>query len=133
MAEQRRIRRTHCERCGIELTEENAHKRQGSRGFRSICKRCRAIERRAKHDDDEAMRRTMVTRDVCDICSRPEWVRRNGVPKLLATDHDHHTGAWRGVLCQRCNQAIGMFADNPILLRRAADYLENPPGLLILE
>ncbi|WDH80177.1 endonuclease domain-containing protein [Microbacterium esteraromaticum] len=75
----------------------------------------------------------MVTRQFCDICKQPERAMRNGVVKLLALDHDHATGAWRGVLCQRCNQAIGMFRDNPQLLRLAADYVENPPGLLILE
>lgn len=133
MADQRRIRRTHCERCGIELTEQNAHRRHDSRGFRSVCKDCRAIERRAKHDEAEAMRRTMVTRQFCDICKQPERARRNGVVKLLALDHDHTTGAWRGVLCQRCNQAIGLLRDNPQLLRLAADYVENPPGLIVLE
>ena len=129
----RRIRRTHCAKCGVELTVDNAHMRSDSRGFRSDCKACRAVRRRELHDRAEAERRAMVTRQFCDICKQPERATRNGVVKLLATDHDHTTGAWRGVLCQRCNNAIGLFRDNPQLLRLAADYLENPPGLLILE
>lgn len=130
----RRIRRTHCTKCGVELNAENADVRGGgSHGFRSDCKACRAVRRRELHDAAEATRRTMVTRQFCDICKQPERAKRNGVVKLLATDHDHSTGEWRGVLCQRCNHAIGLFHDNPQLLRLAADYLENPPGLLILE
>jgi hypothetical protein len=133
MPRTRRLRRTHCAKCGVELTAENANPRSDSRGFRSDCKACRAVRRRQLHDETGALRRTMVTRQFCDICKQPERATRNGLVKLLATDHDHTTGAWRGVLCQRCNQAIGLFRDNPQLLRLAADYIENPPGLLILE
>lgn len=45
-------------------------------------------------------------------------------------DHDHVTGAVRGVLCSGCNSGMGQFKDDPVALRRAADYLE---GLLITE
>lgn len=41
------------------------------------------------------------------------------------TDHCHTTGEIRGILCQRCNQGIGLFSDNPARLRAAADYLEK--------
>jgi hypothetical protein len=41
----------------------------------------------------------------------------------LCIDHCHKTGVFRGLLCSRCNQGIGVFLDNPITLRAAADYL----------
>lgn len=41
-------------------------------------------------------------------------------------DHCHHTHQPRGVLCSKCNTAIGLLRDNPEYCRRAARYLEQP-------
>jgi hypothetical protein len=38
-------------------------------------------------------------------------------------DHDHATGYVRGLLCRRCNQALGMLEDEPRFFDRAAHYL----------
>lgn len=43
-------------------------------------------------------------------------------------DHCHTTKEIRGLLCTRCNQAIGQLQDSPELLRKAAAYLEDPPA-----
>jgi hypothetical protein len=40
-------------------------------------------------------------------------------------DHDHTTGRIRGLLCTRCNAAIGLFEENPRLLRQAVGYLQR--------
>lgn len=37
-------------------------------------------------------------------------------------DHRAHV---RGILCQRCNMALGMFGDDPAILERAIAYLDN--------
>lgn len=34
------------------------------------------------------------------------------------------TGEVRGLLCTRCNQGIGSFDHDPVLLHSAAEYLE---------
>lgn len=52
--------------------------------------------------------------------------------KSLSVDHDHKTGRIRGLLDWKINQALEAFKDDPNLLRRAADYLENPPAPRIL-
>lgn len=44
--------------------------------------------------------------------------------KSLPVDHNHQTGAIRGILCMSCNNGLGRFKDDPGLLRQAANYLE---------
>jgi hypothetical protein len=59
---------------------------------------------------------------LCAICGQPERVVRN---RHLTVDHDHITNAIRGLLCSNCNRAIGLLADDPNIIRKAADYIER--------
>lgn len=45
--------------------------------------------------------------------------------KKLVIDHNHQTGAIRGLLCSECNSAIGFFGDRMELLNRAVAYLRG--------
>ena len=42
----------------------------------------------------------------------------------LCLDHCHEKGTVRGLLCNRCNRALGLVGDNVGLLRAMAEYLE---------
>lgn len=44
-------------------------------------------------------------------------------------DHDHDTGIVRGMLCDGCNTGLGAFGDDPLMVRRALAYLEEPVAL----
>lgn len=57
----------------------------------------------------------------CAICGMSETI--NSI--ALALDHDHTTGAIRGLLCRKCNGGLGLFRYNPNFLRKAAVYLEK--------
>jgi hypothetical protein len=57
---------------------------------------------------------------VCAICKGAEPSGRR-----LAVDHCHTTGKVRGLLCSRCNPAIGLFNENVANLASAIDYLHR--------
>lgn len=57
---------------------------------------------------------------VCAICSTaPE----DSPHSRLYVDHDHSTGAVRGLLCGHCNRGLGAFRDTPEFLDNAKEYL----------
>ena len=43
----------------------------------------------------------------------------------LMVDHDHETGQVRGLLCRKCNLALGYLEDNMERINRAFTYLER--------
>ena len=54
----------------------------------------------------------------CDMCHK--------VPsKALCVDHEHATGRIRGLLCDKCNIALGLFGDNVETIKRAITYVAN--------
>lgn len=68
---------------------------------------------------------------VCAVCKEPV---PSGKPRL-AVDHRHRDGILRGLLCWRCNRAIGAFhrfwPDAVEMLQAAAEYLKNPPFTVV--
>lgn len=56
---------------------------------------------------------------LCALC------RQLPKSRSLHVDHDHETGRVRGLLCMKCNRALGYLQDSPVLLRTAAKYLEG--------
>lgn len=118
--------------------------------YQSSCKECRSTDRKANRDAQKALdpegwhlreRESNIRRlydmsvaqfdellasqgGVCanDACRRPHVEERG---KRLHVDHDHVTGAVRGLLCNGCNRGIGLLGDDPERLVGAAEYLRR--------
>lgn len=57
---------------------------------------------------------------VCAICATDSPGKKG-----FHVDHDHSTGAVRGVLCSRCNRGLVIFGDNYDGIHRVLTYLKN--------
>lgn len=55
---------------------------------------------------------------LCPGCLEP-------LSERACVEHCHKTGDVRGIMCTRCNTAIGLALDNVETLRRLANYLEQ--------
>lgn len=58
----------------------------------------------------------------CGICGGVSGSKKGG---RFAIDHCHVNGNIRGLLCHRCNTAIGLLGDDPARIKAAAAYLEQ--------
>lgn len=68
--------------------------------------------------------------NVCAICKLPESIINtvSGKKLDLAVDHNHKTGKIRGLLCGKCNKALGVFNDDASYLLKVIDYLKIYDG-----
>lgn len=64
----------------------------------------------------EVREKSEAQNNSCAIC---------GEHRKLVVDHCHQRNMFRGLLCDRCNVALGCFEDDPVRLRQAAAYVEG--------
>ena len=58
----------------------------------------------------------------CKICGTHAT---NNIKGKLYIDHCHTTGKVRGLLCMKCNSALGLLNDNKKLVQNLLDYLNK--------
>lgn len=115
-----------CSKCKVEKdgTDFNVQRSTKS-GLSGLCKGC---------DHDQARRQRWIRKygitperyeellaeqnGGCAICGQA-----CSTGQFLSVDHDHVTGEVRGLLCRQHNRALGLFDDDPELLRISRDYL----------
>jgi hypothetical protein len=119
-------RKTHCpkgHRYSDKTDETTVYRQDGARVCR-ICYRERKsrLYRQYLYSLTIEAYSAMVAKqhNRCPIC-----LRVPAADERLAVDHDHQTGAIRGLLCGPCNRALGGFGDDLPRLRRATAYLER--------
>lgn len=101
-----------CEPCWGSIAETYAPREAGGETLDRYYQRTYGITL------EEYGQRFLRQGGVCAICNaRPT---KDGP---LAVDHDHTTGAVRGLLCRGCNVGLGCFTDNVAHMGRAIAYL----------
>lgn len=140
-----------CTDCKETKPREDFHRNVGAKdGLHNYCKPCKGrrqaawrrenpdiAERQAGHSRRHRLSKYGLTEGQydnllemqmggCAICGRC------GESERLAVDHDHSCcpgqrscgKCVRGLLCVRCNVALGSFLDDPQILRAAVRYLD---------
>ncbi len=129
-----------CTNCGARkhFSDFRAHK-ASIHGIQSQCKLCLQKKTCPDRARDKALQKTynitlaeytlILKRQggSCAICRGPESVVTTDASrtKNLAVDHNHKTGAVRGLLCTRCNKGIGQLYDDEDIVRSAVEYLRK--------
>jgi len=96
------------------------------------CRACLAVlnheAQMRRHDSSTDVYQTLLQKQQgrCAICGKSVGHKSClGQQCRLAIDHDHRTGAIRGLLCNNCNRGLGRFKDSVTLLQAALRYLQR--------
>lgn len=132
-----------CTKCRIEKPMEEFYEHPGYRdGRRARCRPChiddaaKQASRRLRRDNHYRHKYGISLADyealnaaqggLCLSCEQPETAIGNGGEVMaLAVDHDHATGAIRGLLCRNCNITLGRHDDDPEVFDNLARYLRR--------
>lgn len=102
-------------------------------GIRSICKECwtkrQALEKRHRREYKMNWYYKLPPREFdrlvieqcgrCAICNQAD----DNAEMSLVIDHNHATKKFRGIICKKCNIAIGMVNEDPAILDAIKEYL----------
>ena len=131
----------HCPKCDTDKSLSEFHYNRKQLHYSTLCKKC--ITKRTQKwckDNPERFKLKMRKRVLknhfgislegyndyfirqegkCAICG----IHQKDLKSKLAVDHDHKTYKVRGLLCYKCNLALGFLHDDPNLTQKATQYL----------
>lgn len=118
-----------CTKCSNEYpnTKEFFYVKEKSKvGLRNYCKDCfKKMVNDKKREVDygvspEQYDEMFISQGgCCGICD----THQDDQTSSMAVDHCHTTMRVRGLLCNKCNTAIGLLKDDPLVVLEAAKYL----------
>jgi len=99
--------------------------RGGPDGRQSYCRECGHDRYRVGRESKGALVRPEVVPEGHKFCRSCQTVKplSDWADDAVHVDHDHATGAVRGMLCFRCNAALGQFDEDAETLVRETRYL----------
>ncbi len=113
-----------CTHCGESFTPTLAAQRYCSgRCWQSVARKRKKPEDRISIPRTEYRRLLEEQEYKCAICGKQH--QSNGTRDSLSVDHCHETKIVRGLLCHRCNTAIGLLRDSPDLMGNAIRYIKR--------
>lgn len=137
-----------CGTCKESKSESDFHKKSGAKdGLQSSCKPCRiAVVKKWQQDNPERYAKIQAKHQKTPegILKRRARIYGITIEELqglhesadgrcaickvipaegLSVDHCHESLVVRGLLCGKCNKALGLFADNIETLQSAIEYL----------
>ena len=127
-----------CSACDTDKPLEDFKKnKQGKLGRYSICKKCDSERQKYRYTNgdsyavrlnrlygltvDEYEQMYAEANGCCQVCGISE--EEHG--KRLAVDHCHSTGKVRGLLCSKCNTALGQLDDSLKRIAELYSYLKE--------
>lgn len=127
-----------CSTCRTELPISDFFRdRRVASGHARVCRSCvKDVRVAIYYGIDGATYRRLLNDQghVCRICGKPETAtHQSGALRRLAVDHDHKCcpgkkscgKCVRGLLCARCNSAIGLVNEDLAVIDRMAKYLRS--------
>ena len=132
-----------CTKCGITKDIEEFYKRGGKQSPDSRKNHCKDCDKKrvsksywedpSKSRNNDLKRLYGITlneynqmllnqNNQCAICNATDPGGKHG---KFMVDHCHSTGKVRGLLCKRCNIALGEVRDNPYILQSMIKYLKE--------